>query len=370
VTVVDILIVVLVVAGAVWGYREGLSTGAFALAGFAAGAILGSRVAPLILSDGLEDPFAPVVSLPAALLFGALLAAALERVGWRLRLRVRRRSPVDVIGGALLAAAVAVVAVWILGIAGAQVNSLKDTVRDSSVIEELNARLPPPGPLLNRPKPPVDPLPTLAGPNPNVGPADPSISRDPQVRAVAKSVVKLYVEKCDAKGTGTGWVANEGIVVTNAHVVKEQTGSGVKVQVAGKGPRHDAETIYFDERNDIAVLRVTGIEGTPKLKLHPGPRRGLFVAAIGFPEGGPIRVTPGRLGNTTFVPERDRIVTVLRSAGVRPGSSGSPAVDKSGRVVTTYFAIRSDGRVAYGVPQRYIRRALRRAGPPADTGSC
>ena len=367
--IVDLIIVALVVAGAVWGYRQGLSAGAFALAGFAVGAILGSRVAPLILDGGLEDPFAPAVSLPAALLLGALFAAALERVGFQIRLRVRRRSVVDVVSGALIAACVGVVAVWVVGTAAAQVDGLKDTVRDSEIIEELNAAVPPPGPLLRPEERRVDPLPTLAGPEPNVGPADPSIRRDRQVRRATRSVAKVLVSACGRKASGSGWVGGDGIVVTNAHVVEGED-PVVEVKVRGTGESHDADTIYYDELNDVAILRVPGVSGVPRLRVDPTLPRGTYVAALGFPGGGPFRYTAGRMGNNARVPEEDRIVTVMRAAGARPGSSGSPVVDRRGRVVTMLFAIRLAGQAAYGVPARFIQRALRRAHGPVDSGTC
>ncbi|MDQ4130064.1 MAG: CvpA family protein [Actinomycetota bacterium] len=371
---VDVLSIALVVAAVVWGYRQGLSPGAFALAGFAVGAILGSRVAPLLLDGGHQDPFAPAISLPAALLFGAILAALLERFGFQLRVRIRRRSVPDVASGVVLAACVGVVAVWVLGAAAAQLDGLKDPVRESSIIEELNAALPPPGPLLNPEKPPTDPLPVLAGPEPNLGPADPSIRYDRQVRSAARSVVKIFVSRCGGMGAGSGWVARDGIVVTNAHIVRASESGGVQVKVRGSGPSHDAETIYYDRLNDVAVLRVTGISGVPALPIVdlPRPKAGSYVAALGFPRAGPFRITPGRLGPTTRIVEQDQTVTVFRAAGTAPGSSGSPVVDRRGRVVTTLFAGRTGpaGRFRYGVPIRVTRRALRRAGPPADTGNC
>lgn len=373
--IVDLLIVALTVAVAYWGYRQGLSTGALVLVGFGGGAILGSRVGPLFLDGGLEDPFAPVVALPAALLIGALFAAALERVGFGLRRRLRRRDTPDAIGGAVLAACIGLVAVWVLGALAARVDGLRGSVRDSVIIDKLNAVLPPPGPLLNAAKGRTDPLPVIAGPDANVGPARPGIKRDPQVRSAASSVVRLIGSACGHGLTGSGWIARDGVVVTNAHVI--QGSDNTRVMVEGNGHPEEARAIWYDRVNDIAVLRAPGISGAPALQLDPKPKPGTYAAALGFPGGGAYQITPARVGNTSRIPAfrlrrgdpTTRRITSMRAA-LRPGNSGGPVVDERRRVVTTAFAARVGGRVAYGVPNSITARALRRAGPPVDTGPC
>ncbi|MGI9082344.1 MAG: CvpA family protein [Thermoleophilaceae bacterium] len=374
--ILDLLIAGIIVGAAVWGYQRGLLTHALALVGFGAGAILGSRVAPLVLDGGLRDPFAPVLALPAALLCGAIVGMALERFGFGLRRRLPRRGRANAVGGALLAACVGLVTVWILGALAARVDSFRQPVRDSAIIERLNAVLPPPGPLLNPIRKRIDPLPILAGPRPNVGPPDPRIKRDRQVRSAADSTVKVHVKSCGRKGTGSGWVARDGTVVTNAHVV--QGSDEVGVQVKGKGDTDDAEVIGFDEVNDVAVLRAPAVAGVPALRLDPKPAPDTQAAALGFPGGGPFKITPVRLGTTARIPgfklngrkPVKRRIVILRAKGIRPGSSGSPIVDRGGRVVTMVFAGRVGGSAGYGVPNPAIRRTLRRADSPVDTGSC
>ena len=56
--------------------------------------------------------------------------------------------------------------------------------------------------------------------------------------------------------SGSGWVAGDGIVVTNAHVVAGQDETFVEPR--GGGGRLEATAIAFDSKNDIAVLRVRG----------------------------------------------------------------------------------------------------------------
>ena len=51
-TSVDWVIVALTLLMAMWGWAQGLVVGALSLAGFAGGALLGSRVGPLLLRAG------------------------------------------------------------------------------------------------------------------------------------------------------------------------------------------------------------------------------------------------------------------------------------------------------------------------------
>ena len=127
--------------------------------------------------------------------------------------------------------------------------------------------------------------------------------------------------------------------------------------------------MWFDPRNDLAVLRVDGLDA-PALPLARSPESGTSAAILGFPLNGPYDVRPGRVGDTRSVISSDaygrgpvrRRMTSLRG-NVRSGNSGGPMVDGSGRVVTTIFAATTRGpRGGYGVPNGIVRRALDRIG--------
>lgn len=379
-TAVDWIIVVFTLAMAFWGYAQGLIVGALSLAGFAGGAVLGARIAPLLLEEGARSPYAPLVALAGAALLGGVLASGLEVLGFHLRRRLGDRlGALDGLGGAVLLSCLALGLAWILGAVALQTpgaRELRADVQRSAILRQLNERLPPSGPILNA-LARFDPLPEIAGPAPDVPAPDSAIARDPDVRAAGESVVRILGTACGLGMQGSGWIARDGVVVTNAHVVAGH--DDTTVQVRGEGPRHDADVIWFDVRNDLAILRSSGISGVTALSQHVDADPGTSAAILGFPENGPYDVRPGRLGATTTARTQDaygrgpvqRRITALRGH-VRQGNSGGPMVDGRGRVVTTIFASAQarGAREGYGVPASIVDEALGRAEGPVDTGPC
>lgn len=377
VTGIDWVIVGAVVLLALFGWAQGFLAGVLALAGFAAGAWLGTRVAPLFLEGGDESQWAPAFALIGALVAGGILAASFEGVGARVRARFTSPAFAAVDGalGAALTACVGLLIAWVLGAVALQADpDIRRDVQRSAILRQLNAVLPPTGPLLNTLRA-LDPFPRIDGPEARVPAPQAAIARDPQVAAARDSVVKILGTACGVGVEGSGWVAEPGVVVTNAHVVAGQ--DDTRVLLRGEEPGLEAQAIAFDPRNDLAVLRVEGLEA-PALPLAGEPRSGTSAAILGFPLNGPYDVRAGRLGETREVVSQDaygrgpvrRAIVALRGA-VRSGNSGGPMVDGAGRVVTTIFAATTSGpRGGYGVPNAIVRDALARAGGPVDTGPC
>ena len=193
----------------------------------------------------------------------------------------------------------------------------------------------------------------------------------------ARSVVKLLGTACGLGVQGSGWLAGDGVVVTNAHVVAGQ--DDTTVAVGRRGTEEDAEAIWFDPTNDLALLRVPALADQPGLPIRADAPRGLAAAILGFPENGPYDVRPARLGQTSEVLTQDaygrgpvrRRSPSLRGL-VRSGNSGGPVVDWAGRAVATVFAasVSDGGRTGFAVPDSVVRDALGRAGPTVDTGPC
>jgi S1-C subfamily serine protease len=377
-TVLDWGIVVATVAFAMWGYRQGLIVGLLTLCGFGAGAVAGSRIAPLLLTEGSSSPYAPLFAALGALLAGGLVALTLESLALGLRDRVVRGRVLhlaDGAGGAALIAAVALGLIWVFGAVVLHAPStaqLRGDVQRSLILGRLNDLLPPSGPILNA-LDRVDPAPSIAGPATPVAPPDTAIAADPDVRRASRSVVRVLGTACGLGVEGSGWVAAPGLVVTNAHVLAGEDDTSVTTV---DGASLDATPVLYDPTNDLALLRID--TSVPALEMAPDPRRGTAGAILGYPENGPYAVSAARMGDTSTVISEDsygngptqRSIASLRGS-VRSGNSGGPLVDSRGRVMATVFAATTSGPPGgFAIPNEVIRSALNQAATPVDTGPC
>ena len=185
-----------------FGFRRGFIVGVLSFGGFAIGAFLGTRLAPLLLNQGSSSPYAPALGLVGALAAGAILATGMEGIGFRLRraLVVPGIGALDGALGAVLGAALALGVVWLVAAVVAQApdqGKLRRDIQRSAILRELNVLMPPSGPILNA-LARLDPLPSIAGPSPDVPAPPPGIARAPGVRTASRSVVRVL-------GTPAGW---------------------------------------------------------------------------------------------------------------------------------------------------------------------
>jgi S1-C subfamily serine protease len=378
VTVLDWAILAFTFALALWGYRQGLIVGALTLVGFGAGAFAGSRIAPLLLTKGSHSPYAPLCAALGALLVGALMAVTVESFALGLREKVVRRpfmQTADGAGGAALIAAVALGLAWVFGavlLHAPSTAQLRADIQQSLILRSLNDVLPPSGPLLNA-LDRVDPAPTVLGPAAPVAQPDAKIASDPEVLHAADSVVRVLSTACGLGIEGSGWAVEPGVVVTNAHVVAGADDTTVTTQ---DGAELDASPIYYEPRQDLALLRVGS--ALPPLPISSERKVGEDAAVLGYPENGPYELSPARLGETRATISEDsygngpieRTITAI-SGTVRSGNSGGPLVDPQGHAVGTIFAATTSGpHGGFAIPAEQVREALGRTQESVDTGPC
>jgi serine protease Do len=132
---------------------------------------------------------------------------------------------------------------------------------------------------------------------------------------------------------GSGFVVAPGRVLTNAHNTR---GDDLAVRFAD-GREARAKRLGTDVDGDLAVLEVDTGEIAPLEWAGAPPELGQAVFAVTNAPGAGTRVTIGTVSsvNRTFRGPRGRRIggTIEHTAPLAPGSSGSPVLDASGKVL-------------------------------------
>lgn len=176
---------------------------------------------------------------------------------------------------------------------------------------------------------------------------------DPQdvAKMLDPSVVRIILSGPEGTASGTGFVINrDGYVATNFHVVRWHAEFGWKIFVvpsgAPLGDQHVAELVAGFPNEDLAILRVKGLDRAPvQLIERDGgePAKGAPVFAIGFPGAadrlGPIGMasfaagTASRLFSGSWSEGAPAIRIIQHTAATNPGISGGPLANACGQVV-------------------------------------
>ena len=354
----DIAALCVILLTAVSGFRRGLIVGACSLGGLAAGAYVGAKLAPGLLR-GPTSIYPPLVTLGGAVVGSGIGQFAAVTLGKSVRraLQVGLLRGFDNVGGAILGGLTGVAFVWVLGSVLLYIpadGNLRREVQGSRIAGRLTSSLPPSRLIDELVR--IDPFQSLAGPAAHVTAGDPALLLAAPVVAARRSVVRIVGIACGVGVEGSGWIVARGLVVTNAHVVAGIAHPFVDRQ---SGRVRKSSVIGFDATNDLALLRVPGLDGRPLRRAKP--EANVPVVVLGFPENGPYVAIPGRLGATASTFARDaygqfpvaRGVTTIR-ADIRPGNSGGPIVDAFGRVRAVVFARRAKFNGGFGVPVQFV----------------
>jgi serine protease Do len=135
------------------------------------------------------------------------------------------------------------------------------------------------------------------------------------------------------KGQGSGFIVSaDGLILTNAHVVKDA--KEVTVRLADRR-EYAAKVLGSDAATDIAVLRIAA-QGLPTVRLGD-PKQlqvGDPVLAIGAPYGLEQTATAGIVSaKGRSLPGDAAVPFIQTDAAVNPGNSGGPLFDGAGNVV-------------------------------------
>lgn len=165
------------------------------------------------------------------------------------------------------------------------------------------------------------------------------------------SVAYIAVATQQGQGAGSGFVvSDDGLIVTNAHVVDGATQIGVKLGTDGK--LQSAQVIATDASHDLALIKVDQTGLTP-LKLADGANVGDNVFAVGSPFGLDQTLTTGivsALNRDIQAPDGSTITGAIQTdAAINPGNSGGPLLDEDGQVIGVNSQIASQSGGSTGV---------------------
>ena len=204
---------------------------------------------------------------------------------------------------------------------------------------------------------------TAAGTGGPSGPAGSARSSEPFVdlyrRLVDSVVVVRGYNEGGRVGQGSGFVAFDGTVVTNQHVVEGT--DRLFVGFTG-GESRTGELLGTDVYADLAAIEVERPESaTPLRFVDSEPPVGTRVAAVGAPFGFGESVSSGIIsGVDRSLPSRTGFSipdAVQTNAAVNPGNSGGPLATLDGRVAGVIT--RGGGEnIAFGISAAYTRRVV------------
>jgi putative serine protease PepD len=195
-------------------------------------------------------------------------------------------------------------------------------------------------------------------------------------KAVQPAVVSITADSAAETATGSGIVIkSDGTILTNDHVV--EGASSIKVKFSD-GSTADAEVVGTKATNDLAVIKVSGVQNLTVATLGDSDSLvvGDPVLAIGSPLGLDGSVTSGIVSalNRTVAENEGATINgaIQTDAAINPGNSGGALVDGSGQVIGINTAIATNGTgsgsigVGFAIPinqaQKIIEQIVSRSG--------
>ncbi len=353
----DLALVVVAVAFAVSGYRQGFIVGLLSFVGFVGGAVLGAQFGPVIsraiVGGQTQQDVVAVILLVSGAIIGQFIASS---VGAALRQTMTSPSStaLDAVGGSAVSVLSMLLIAWAIGsvLTASPFSPVVNQVNHSVVLGTMDKVMPPPAKtmfsefrrlLASGPFPQVfsgigaAQLFTVSAP-------DPAVLNSPGYLAARSRVVKVQgtALSCDRSIEGSGFVYAPQHVLTNAHVVAGVT-QGPTVTMPD-GTSYHARVVLYDPQVDIAVLYVPGLTATP-LRFDGQAGAGADAVVAGYPLNHPFTAVAARIGGIQRAVgpdiyqtgQVDRQIYEIR-AQVEPGNSGGPLLSPSGTVYGVVFA--------------------------------
>ncbi|MBW4061098.1 MarP family serine protease [Candidatus Saccharibacteria bacterium] len=379
----DFIMLAIIIGYAIRGFSAGFFRQAGALCGFIIGLSLGSLLAPLTVRLASSTGGKALITLVTILGLVAIIGTFGEYLGNYLAGLTKKFHilVVDEVAGAILSAVAVLITAWVLASIFARLPfpTVTSQIQRSAILTSLDRNLPPVPSAIARIEGLVAPngFPRVfAGIEPEAGPpvAAPSDAAAAVAAAAgSSSTVKIEGAGCGGLVDGSGFIVAPGLVVTNAHVV-----AGIaRPNVIDSAGEHAATVLVFDPNLDIAVLRTTGLAGSPLALASTEYPRGTVGAVLGYPGGGNFDVQSAAIlyeqtaiGRNIYDRGLVKRQIYALQALVRPGNSGGPLITPNGTVIGVVFAASvTDAHVGYALTSAEIGTDVAKASSSAGVSS-
>ena len=355
----DLILLVVVAAFAVSGYRQGFIVGILSFFGFVGGALLGAEFGPSIsralVGGQTQQDIIAVVLLVSFAVIGQFVASS---IGAAMRSTVTWHSAtvLDSVGGSVVSVVSVLLIAWVVGSVLIQSPfPVVDTqVNNSLTLQTLDKFMPSPAKtMFSDFRRLLASNSTYAQVFSGIGAErilaipvpDPGVVKDAGVQAASDSVVRVQgvAPSCQRLIEGSGFVVSPHHVLTNAHVVAGVTSR--QIVTTRNGTPLSATVVYYDPQVDVAILYVKNLN-LPALHFAGAANPGDNAVVAGYPlDATNLHLVPARIGGVQNAqgPNIYQTSTVTRQiyeirAVVKSGNSGGPLLSSRGTVDGVVFA--------------------------------
>src|SRR5271166_280706 len=356
--VLDLILIVVVAAFAVSGYRQGFIVGVLSFFGFVGGALLGAEFGPSIaralVGGQTQQDVVAVVLLVSFAVLGQFIASS---IGAAMRSTVTWRSATVLysVGGSIVSVVSVLLIAWVVGsvLNGCPFPVVDQQVNNSLALQTLDKFMPSPAKtmfsdfrrLLASNSTYAEVFSGIGAERILAIPApDPSVLNSPGVQAAEGRVVRVQgvAPSCQRSIEGSGFVISSDHILTNAHVVAGVT----QHQTVTVGDTTlPATVVFYDPQVDVAVLYVPGLNLAP-LQFAGQASPGDNAVVAGYPlDAQYLHTVAARIGGVQNAqgPNIYQTSTVTRQiyeirAVVESGNSGGPLLSPDGTVDGVVFA--------------------------------
>lgn len=192
---------------------------------------------------------------------------------------------------------------------------------------------------------------------------------------IDQAVVKIYSTSADPyyyvpwitnapyESSGSGCVIDDGLILTNAHIVANET--YLQVRREGDPRKYRASVVAVSHDADLALITVRSpsfFDGITPLRFGDLPRTREQVTVYGYPEGGDaLSTTQGvisRIETWNYAHSNLPLLAVQIDAAINPGNSGGPAIVND-RIIGVAMQTRTQSEnIGYVIPVPVIRHFL------------